>query len=95
MPSDASLAACRRDHADAVRCIGKIKDRAAGEVYAANRGSCERLDNQGTYSPEEYEDLAVHNLHHPLDDEFLEVLRHPNLSLPQMILDPGYLHHGG
>jgi len=41
----------------------------------------EKLENWGTFQPEAYREIAVHHLGHPLHEEFLSVIRHPNLAM--------------
>ena len=44
----------------------------------------EKLENWGTFQPEAYREIAVHHLGHPLHEEFLSVIRHPNLKVTPM-----------
>jgi hypothetical protein len=41
----------------------------------------EKLENWGTFQDEAYREMAVHRMGHPLHEEFLSVIRHPNLAL--------------
>jgi hypothetical protein len=40
----------------------------------------ERLDNWGAFSPENYRDIAIHHIDHPLHSEFLSIIRQPKLK---------------
>jgi hypothetical protein len=49
----------------------------------------EKLENWGTFTPDEYRAKAVHDAEHALHDEFLSVIRNPRLAVrsPQLRAD--------
>jgi MoaA/NifB/PqqE/SkfB family radical SAM enzyme len=39
----------------------------------------EKLENWGTFDPDDYKRMAVHHLDHPLHDEFLSIIQQPRM----------------
>jgi hypothetical protein len=50
----------------------------------------EKLENWGTFTPDEYPAKAVHHAEHALHSEFLSVIRHPQLAVPSSQLRADY-----